>query len=119
MSGDCISVTGLRATGYHGVFDHERRDGQQFVVDLTLWLHVDTGSDDLADTVDYSQLSAGVVDIVTGPPLNLIETLAGRIADYALSFERVYAVDVTVHKPDAPMGVDFGDVAVTITRRKP
>lgn len=118
MIEDCIKVTGLRATGYHGVFDQERQDGQDFVVDLVLWLPLETASDDLSDTVDYSKLATGVIDIVTGPAVNLIETLAGKIADYALSFRRVQAVEVTVHKPQAPLGVAFGDVSVTVTRRR-
>lgn len=115
---DWISVRGLSATGFHGVHPDERRDGQPFVVDLRLGLHVETGTDELADTVDYSVIAGDVVGIVTGEPVDLIETLAGRIAARCLAEELVQVAEVTVHKPQAPMQLDFADVAVTITRSK-
>lgn len=113
---DWIRVRGLAATGFHGVYPTERRDGQRFVVDLALGLRVETDTDDLADTVDYSVISADVVAIVTGEPVDLVETLAGRIAARCLAEPLVQQVEVTVHKPEAPMGLAFDDVAVTITR---
>lgn len=118
MSNDCIRITGLAAKGFHGVFDLERQTGQVFVVDLVLYLAVDTETDDLSNTVDYSVVGGQIVNIIQGQPVNLIETLAGRIARHVLSYPRVQKVEVTVHKPQAPMGVQFGDVAVTISRRK-
>ena len=117
---DRVSLRGLTATGFHGVFPEERRNGQTFVVDLDLTL--DTGpaaqSDDLRDTVDYGRLATDVVEIVQGPPVNLIETLAAQVAAACLTDPRVTSAAVTVHKPNAPVGVTFSDVAVTIERSR-
>ncbi|WP_042446449.1 dihydroneopterin aldolase [Streptacidiphilus jiangxiensis] len=115
---DRITLSGLRARGNHGVFDHERENGQTFVVDVALG--VDCGpaaaADDLALTVDYGRVSEQVVALVEGPPVDLIETLAQQIADACLEHEGVHEVEVTVHKPEAPIQVPFDDVAVTISR---
>lgn len=117
---DRIELRGLTAHGRHGVFSHEREDGQQFVVDVAL--SVDTraaaASDDLADTVDYGALAERVVGLIAGEPVALIETLAQRIADLCLEDRRVEDVEVTVHKPEAPVTVSFGDVTVTIRRAR-
>jgi dihydroneopterin aldolase len=115
---DRIVLTGLRATGHHGVFEHERVDGQMFVIDVTvhLSLYEAAQSDELVDTVNYGELAEKVVAAVETDPVDLIETVAERVADVALGFTRVDSVDVTVHKPDAPITVPFDDVAVTITR---
>lgn len=117
---DRIVLTGLRATGHHGVFEHERIDGQVFVIDVTvhLSLYEAAQSDELVDTVNYGELAERVVAAVETDPVDLIETVAERVADVALSFTRVDSVDVTVHKPDAPITVPFDDVAVAITRRR-
>lgn len=117
---DTITLTGLRAFGHHGVFDFERRDGQEFIVDLqvTLDMAPAAASDDVAHTVDYGALATDVVAIVTGEPLNLIETLAGRIASSVLQHPLVLSVTVTVHKPSAPIPTTFRDVAVTVTRER-
>lgn len=115
---DRIELRGLRVRGKHGVFDHERRDGQDFLVDVTLWLDLAAAaaSDDLADTYDYGALAQTAADIVAGPPRNLIETLAAQIAGAVLRDERVRAVEVTVHKPSAPIPLTFADVAVVAHR---
>jgi 7,8-dihydroneopterin aldolase/epimerase/oxygenase len=115
---DTIAIVGLRGRGRHGVYDHERADGQEFVVDVTLEVDLDAaaGSDDLADTVDYGALATRLMTIVTGEPVNLIETLAGRLADACLADPRVTGAVVTVHKPRAPIPYDFADVAVTLRR---
>ncbi len=117
---DRIELVGLRAKGFHGVFDFERRQGQEFVVDVVL--HVDTraaaAGDDLSETVHYGELAEAVHDVVTGEPVDLIETLASRIADVALAQDGVGAVDVAVHKPHAPVTVAFGDVVVRVHRRR-
>lgn len=117
---DELSVLGIECWGHHGVFDHERRDGQRFLVDLTLG--VDTtpaaASDDLHDTVDYGSLVGDVVAVVQGEPVDLIETLAQRIADTCLLDPRVEWTRVTVHKPDAPIPTPFADVQLTITRHR-
>ena len=117
---DRIAVTGITARGFHGVLAEEKRDGQTFVVDVALG--VDTrgaaAGDDLERTVDYSVVAARVGDVVTGESLDLVETLAQRIADVCLAFGLVQAVEVVVHKPEAPVGVPFDDVVVTIVRRR-
>lgn len=117
---DEITLTGLTVFGRHGVFEHERRDGQEFTIDLTLNLPLKdaAASDDVADTVHYGELAERVAAIVAGEPVNLIETLAERIADAVLEDERVGAVAVTVHKPHAPIELTFADVSVTIRRSR-
>ncbi|GAA3736919.1 dihydroneopterin aldolase [Plantactinospora mayteni] len=117
---DRIVLTGLRARGRHGVYDFERAQGQDFVVDVVLELDLTTAgrSDDVADTVHYGELAERLVAIVTGEPVNLIETLAERLAAACLADPRVLVSTVTVHKPQAPIPHDFADVAVTVTRRR-
>ncbi|WP_298177339.1 dihydroneopterin aldolase [Saccharomonospora sp.] len=118
--GDRITLTGLRVFGRHGVYEHEKRDGQEFVVDLTVWLDLSAAasSDDLGETVNYGELAQLAADIVAGPPFDLIESVAGRIADEVLQDERLSAVEVTVHKPSAPIPLTFADVAVTVRRQR-
>ena len=115
---DELALRGLRCWGHHGVFEHERREGQAFVVDLVLGLDttVAAASDDLADTVDYGALALGVKAAVERDPVDLIETLAERIAGVCLTDDRVDWCRVTVHKPDAPIEAEFTDVALTIHR---
>lgn len=115
---DSLTLTGLRATGHHGVFDHERENGQEFVVDVTVWLDVAGAaeSDELAQTIHYGVLAEQVVRAVERDPVDLIETLAERIAGVVLDHPAARRVRVTVHKPSAPIAVPFADVAVTITR---
>jgi dihydroneopterin aldolase len=121
MSGDQIALRGLRVFGRHGVLDSERRDGQEFAVDAVLWLDTSAAaaSDDLSLTVDYAALADRLVAIVAGPPARLIETLAQRLAQAALAEPLVREVEITVHKPHAPVGHPFEDVAVTIRRPRP
>ncbi|GEE00004.1 7,8-dihydroneopterin aldolase [Gordonia spumicola] len=120
---DRIELRGLRVRGNHGVFDHEKRDGQEFVVDITLWvdLRAAAASDDLADTVDYGTLAQRANDIVAGPSRDLIETVSAEIADAVMADdERITACEVTLHKPSAPIPLTFDDVAVVARRsRKP
>jgi dihydroneopterin aldolase len=115
---DRIVLTGLRARGRHGVYDFEREQGQDFLVDVVL--EIDLGkaaaTDDVADTVHYGELAEGLVAVITGEPVNLIETLAARLAEVCLSDPRVSAAEVTVHKPQAPIPHDFADVAVVLRR---
>jgi dihydroneopterin aldolase len=117
---DLISLTGLRGYGYHGVYEDERRDGQEFVVDVALELATAgaAASDDVADTVHYGELATALVALIEGEPVNLLERLAQRLADQCLSDPRVTAVTVTVHKPQAPIPHEFTDVAVTIRRTR-
>lgn len=119
---DRITLRGITATGYHGVFPEERRDGQPFVADLVLFTDLGpaAATDDLTLTAHYGEVAELVVQVITGEPLNLIEALAVRIADSVLtSFAVLAAVEVTVHKPKAPIAVEFGDVAVTVYRERP
>jgi dihydroneopterin aldolase len=115
---DELTVTGIECYAHHGVFEHEKSDGQTFVIDLTLG--VDTrsaaASDDLRDTVDYGSLVAQVKAAVESDPVDLIETLAERISGVCLLDDRVEWARVTVHKPDAPIDTTFADVTLTITR---
>lgn len=117
---DELAVLGIRCHGHHGVFEHERRDGQAFVVDLVLGLDTSraAATDDLTETVDYGGLVAGVVAAVERDPVDLIETLAQRIATVCLADSRVEWTRVTVHKPEAPIDATFSDVALTITRKR-
>jgi dihydroneopterin aldolase len=117
---DRIELRGLRARGFHGVFDFERAQGQDFLVDAVLELDVApaAASDDVADTVHYGELAERLVGVVTGEPVNLIETLAARLAAVCLEDRRVGAATVTVHKPQAPIPHAFSDVAVTVRRTR-
>lgn len=117
---DRIELRGLMVRGRHGVFDHERADGQDFVVDITLWIDlVDAAaSGDLADTYDYGVLAQRAAAIIAGPARNLIETVAGEIAEDVMKDRRVHAVEVTVHKPQAPIRQTFADVAVVARRSR-
>jgi dihydroneopterin aldolase len=115
---DEITLTGLRVFGRHGVLAQERRDGQHFVVDATLYVSTAAAaaSDDVRDTVHYGEAAERIAAIVAGEPLNLIEALAERIADALLAYDGVRLVAVTVHKPNAPIDHEFADVSVTIRR---
>jgi dihydroneopterin aldolase len=117
---DHIRLTGLRVRGFHGVFDFERREGQDFVVDADL--EVDTrpaaASDDVADTVHYGELAEALGAIIAGEPVNLLERLAQMLAAACLADARVHAVTITVHKPQAPIALSFQDVSVTIRRER-
>lgn len=115
---DRITLTGLTATGYHGVFPEERREGQPFVVDVVLELDLDTESDDLSNTVSYAEIAGEVEAVITGEPRNLIETVAGEVANRCLAHGKVGRVTVTVHKPRAPLSQTFADVSVTISRSR-
>jgi dihydroneopterin aldolase len=117
---DRLSIRGIEVHGHHGVFGFERRDGQPFVVDLVLG--VDTrpaaASDDLADTVDYGALTLRVKEAVERDPVDLVETVAQRVADVCLADDRVGWAEVTLHKPQAPIEATFDDVALTIHRSR-
>lgn len=118
---DRITLTGVRAVGFHGVYPDEKRDGQEFVLDavLNLSLRRAAETDDVVDTVHYGELAERLVAVVEGEPVDLIETLAQRLADEVLTDRRVETVTITVHKPKAPITVPFGDVSVTIMRGRP
>ncbi len=120
---DRITLTGVEAFGYHGVLESERALGQRFVVDVVLHAEIrEAGrTDDLASTIDYSQVADTIVTVITGEPLNLIEALAQRIADAIFEIAsvretRVSMLELTVHKPQAPINAIFSDVSVSIVR---
>ena len=115
---DQIRIRGIRGLGHHGVFAHERTDGQEFSVDVTLDVRTAAaaGSDDLADTVDYGQVANAVHALIVGEPVDLVEALAERVAASCLGFRGVEQVTVTVHKPHAPIEVPFDDVELRIVR---
>lgn len=117
---DRITLTGLRVRGNHGVFEHERRDGQDFLVDITVWIDLVRAAetDDLANTLHYGELAQRAAAIVGGEPRDLIETVAAAVADDVMTDERAHAVEVTIHKPSAPIPLSFADVAVTARRSR-
>lgn len=116
---DEIRIVGIKAFGYHGVLPHEAVEGQEFIVDLAVDLDLRAASlnDDLNETINYAELAQIVHDNIVGERVQLIERLAGRIADEIVAtYKVISAVHVTVHKPHAPVTVDFADISVTITR---
>lgn len=116
---DLITIKGIKGCGFHGVFEFEKRDGQDFFIDLEIEadLTAASKSDELSDTLDYGIFTKIALEEITGPPVNLIEHLAGRVADRIKSTSPlVISVAVTVHKPHAPVSEEVADIAVRITR---
>ncbi len=115
---DRITLAGLRVRGNHGVYDFERSEGQEFVVDVTLGLSLSRAAetDDVTDTIHYGELASRLAAVIAGEPVNLIETLASRLVDICLADKRVTEATVTVHKPQAPIPHAFNDVSVTLHR---
>ena len=118
---DRIRLTGLRIFAHHGVLDFERENGQEFVIDLEIAIDLApaAASDDVTKTIHYGELAEAVYAAVQADAVDLIETVAERVAAIALSYERALRATVTIHKPAAPITVPFGDVSVTITRSRP
>lgn len=116
---DRIELKGLRVRGFHGVYEFERQQGQDFVVDVSLELSLRRAArtDDVADTVHYGELASRLGEVVAGEPVNLLETLASRLLDVCMSEKGVKEATVTVHKPQAPIELGFNDVSVTMNRR--
>ena len=117
---DELTIRGIEVFAHHGVFDHERRDGQTFGIDLTLSLGTSLAAqtDRLEDTVDYGDLVSRVVSAVQRDPVNLVETLGQRVADVCLTDSRVQRVVVSIHKPHAPIDATFDDVVLTLIRSR-
>lgn len=120
MTADRIVLRGVEGFGHHGVLAQERAEGQRFLVDLELEVDLQRAgeSDNLEATVDYSAVARAAVSVIEGEPHDLIETVAQRIAQQVLTHPLVESVAVTVHKPQAPVGVPFADVSVTVVRRR-
>lgn len=120
FTGDRVSLSGISGYGYHGVYPGERAQGQTFVVDLVCWIDLAEAAagDDLLATIHYAELAEAVVQDIARDPVDLIETLADRIATTCFARSRVQACQITVHKPEAPMPVTVADVSVTLMRRR-
>jgi dihydroneopterin aldolase len=117
---DVIHISGLEVFAHHGVFEHERNDGQLFVVDVDVEYDAKAAaeSDDVAQTLDYGVLAQAIHDAVAADPLNLLEALAARVLRTIFSFELASAATVTIHKPQAPMPVECAGVSVTMFRER-
>jgi 7,8-dihydroneopterin aldolase/epimerase/oxygenase len=117
---DRIAVRGLTAHAHHGVYAFERENGQTFRVDAVLELDTAPAAagDELDKTVNYAELAQRLHAVLTGEPVDLLETLAQRLADVCLADPLVDAVEITVHKPEADLGVPFDDVTVEIRRQR-
>lgn len=117
---DRIELTGVEVHGHHGVFPHEKRDGQRFLTDVTVWtdFRPAAATDDLTHTINYAGIAELIHTTVSGPSRDLIETVASEIADTLILNNRVHAVEVTIHKPDAPIPHPFADVAVVARRSR-
>ena len=118
---DSIRLEGLRIFAHHGVLEFERENGQEFIIDLEIAVDLApaAASDDVTKTIHYGDLAEAVYAAVQADAVDLIETVAERVATIALGYERARRVTVTIHKPAAPISVPFGDVSVTITRSRP
>jgi dihydroneopterin aldolase len=117
---DTIRLSGVEVFAHHGVFDHERTDGQLFVVDVDVEVDATAAaaSDALEDTLDYGALASAVRDAVAGEPLNLLEAVALRVLRAIFVFDQAHAARVTIHKPSAPMPVTLAGVSVTLYRER-
>jgi dihydroneopterin aldolase len=117
-----IAITGLRVFAHHGVFDFERQNGQDFYIDAAIWVDGDKAAftDDLNNTAHYGDLAKGLVELTKNDPVDLLETLAQRLLDYALNFGggKVLKAKITVHKPGAPIPYEFEDVSITVKAKK-
>jgi dihydroneopterin aldolase len=116
---DLIRISGIKAFGYHGVFETERANGQDFFVDIELEVDLTRASvsDEVKDTINYAEVIDIVVEEITTNPVSLIEKLAGRMAErIKVTFAQAARVTVTVHKPQAPVTAEVKDISVTISR---
>jgi len=115
-----IRLDGIRVFAHHGVYPEERQAGQTFVIDVTMHLNLEpaVATDDLAATIDYGALAQAIHHRVADERWDLIERVAGRVADLVMEDDRVDAVEVTVHKPEAPIPVSFDDVSVTVRQSR-
>lgn len=117
---DVIHLSGLEVFAHHGVFDHERRDGQLFVLDIDVEIDATLAaqSDDLDHTVNYAALADAIHACVSRDPVNLLETLAARVLRTIFEYDSAQAATVTIHKPQAPMSVEIAGVSLTMSRER-
>ena len=118
---DRVFVTGLALHAFHGVMEHEATVGQTFKLDLALDIDLAPASrsDKLADTIGYDQVVDVAARAFCDKRYRLVEAAAGAVADAILAaFARASQVQVTVHKPHAPIAATFEDVGVTIVRAR-
>lgn len=117
---DVIHLSGLEVFAHHGVFDHERENGQRFVIDADIeWDgSVAAESDALADTLDYAAVAVAIRDAVAGEPVDLLEALALRVMKAIFAFDKAEAIILTLHKPDVLMPVDIAGVSITVRRKR-
>jgi len=118
---DKIKVTGIEGLGYHGLYDSEREIGQPFVVDVVLKLDLEKAgkTDEIQYTVDYNDIAQLIYNEIVGPPMKLLETMAEKICQKIFAaYSPIEEIEVTVHKPRAPISVPFGDVSITIKRER-
>lgn len=115
---DQICVDGIRVQGFHGVLATEREAGQIFIADIVAHVNTRTAAvtDDLDRTVNYSDIADAVAEVLGGDPADLLETVAEHCARVVLEFKGVECVDVAIHKPQAPLHVEFADVVLRIRR---
>ena len=117
---DKISLTGISGFGYHGVLESERKSGQEFLVDVVLYRDLSEAgkSDDLSKTINYADVAALIHKRIIDEPVNLLERLAQLIAEDIINNFDINEVEVTVHKPQAPIPIPFTDVSVSIKRKR-
>ncbi len=118
---DRIFIKGLSLHAYHGVLAYESKVGQSFSIDLTLEIDLSDAarSDKVMDTVSYDKVAECASKTFCAKPYKLIEAAAGKVADAVLAdFPRVLSVEVTIHKPHAPIAAIFSDVGVTLLRKR-
>jgi dihydroneopterin aldolase len=117
---DRILLNGLIFFGRHGCHDAERELGQKFTVDIELECDLRSAqqSDALEDTVDYVAIYNAAREIIEGESVQLLEVLAGRIADFALRDDKVESAWVRIRKPHValPGALDYLGVEITRTR---
>lgn len=117
---DQIEIRGLRVFAHHGVLPHEKRDGQTFVIDLTVSVDLSgpAKSDDLTQTIHYGELAEQVAAEAASTRFDLIERLAGHLLDLVMADHRVEESQIRIAKPDAPIDAEVDEVAVVLRRTR-
>jgi dihydroneopterin aldolase len=108
-----IELIGLRLFGFHGVLQHEKEYGQEFLIDCKLVVEA-SGEDNLATTVSYADVSNLIEASFNAERNDLLEALSARLRSAVLSLsDKVISCELSVHKPNAPLTQEFSDVIVT------